>query len=215
MSNLQTQLPTDTWIKTTWDEYLRIIEDTQLSKAKCYYHDDKLRIEMTPIGNDHASDHTVIMLAVNLYAIFQNVDFNGKDNCSYRKTGKKEAQPDASYYIGKNANVITYGTSIVDLDNYPPPSLIIEVANTSLADDKGEKRILYEDLGVSEYWIVDVQNTQVIAFAVADGGSKRISESQVLPGLKIVLLNKALERSRNMNQRQVGAWLMEQFQQIS
>ena len=87
----------------------------------------------------------------------------------------------------------------------------IEIANTSLADDKGEKRILYEDLGVSEYWIVDVQNPQVIAFAVADGGSKRIDESQVLPGLKLALLNEALIRSRNMNQRQVGAWLMEQF----
>jgi Uma2 family endonuclease len=215
MSNLQTQLLTDTWIKTTWDEYLRIIEEPELSKAKCYYHDGKLRIEMTPIGNDHASDHTVIMLAVNLYALFNSIDFNGKDNCSYRKMGKKEAQPDASYYIGKNANAIPYGTSIVDLNNYSPPSLVIEVANSSLADDKGEKRILYEDLGVSEYWIVDVQNTQVIAFAVADGGSKRISESQVLPGLKIVLLNEALERSRNMNQRQVGAWLIKQFQQIN
>jgi hypothetical protein len=52
----------------------------------------------------------------------------------------------------------------------------------------------------------------VIAFAVADGGSKRIDSSQVLPGLKIALLNEALIRSRNTNQRQVGAWLIEQFQ---
>jgi Uma2 family endonuclease len=212
VSNLQTQLPTDTWVKTTWDEYLQVIEQPQLAKAKCYYHNGKCRIEMTPIGNDHASDHTVIMLAVHLYAIFKSIDFNGKDNCSYRKTGQREAQPDASYYIGENANAINYGTSIINLDIYPPPHLVIEIANTSLADDKGEKRILYEDLGVSEYWIVDVQNPQVIVFAVADGGSKRIDESQVLPGLKVALLNEALIRSRNMNQRQVGAWLMEQFQ---
>jgi Uma2 family endonuclease len=212
MSNLQTQLPTDTWVKTTWEEYLQIIEEPELAKAKCYYHNGKLRIEMTPIGNDHARDHTVIMLAVNLYAIFKGIDFNGMDNCSYRKTGYREAQPDASYYLKENANVIPYGTSIIELDNYPPPDLVIEVANTSLADDKGEKRILYEDLGVAEYWIVDVQNQKVIAFAVADGGSKRISESQVLPGLKIALLNEALVHSRNMNQRQVGNWLMQQFQ---
>jgi Uma2 family endonuclease len=87
------------------------------------------------------------------------------------------------------------------------------VANTSLSDDKGEKRILYEELGISEYWIIDVQNVQVIAFAVADGGSKRITESQVLPGLSISLLNEAFQRTRQMNQRLVGAWLMEQFQQ--
>ena len=89
---------------------------------------------------------------------------------------------------------------------------MIEVANTSLSDDKGEKRILYEALGVSEYWIIDVKNVQLIAFAVADGGSKRISESQVLPGLTISLLNQAFQRTRQMNQRLVGAWLMEQFQ---
>jgi Uma2 family endonuclease len=212
MSNSQTQLPLDTWVKTTWDEYLQVIEQPQLAKAKCYYHNGQSRIEMTPIGNDHASDRTVVMLAVNLYAIDKGIDFNGKDNCSYRKTGVREAQPDASYYIGENANAINYGTSIVNLDIYPPPDLVIEVANTSLADDKGEKRILYEDLGVSEYWIVDVQQPQVIAFAVADGGSKRIDTSQVLPGLKIGLLDEALVLSRNTNQRQVSVWLMEHFQ---
>ncbi|MEH2418143.1 Uma2 family endonuclease [Nostoc sp.] len=32
------------------------------------------------------------------------------------------------------------------------------VANTSFADDQGKKRLLYEDLGVKEYWILNVQN---------------------------------------------------------
>ncbi len=39
----------------------------------------------------------------------------------------------------------------IDLDIYPPPTLVIEVANTSLADDQGEKRLLYEAMNVSEY----------------------------------------------------------------
>jgi len=59
-----------------------------------------------------------------------------------------EAQPDASYYIGENADIVPWGTSIIDLDIYSPPDLVIEVANTSLPDDKGEKRLLYEDLRV-------------------------------------------------------------------
>ncbi|MEA5505202.1 Uma2 family endonuclease [Halotia wernerae UHCC 0503] len=89
---------------------------------------------------------------------------------------------------------------------------VIEIANTSLADDKGEKRLLYEDLGVTEYWIVDVRNVQVMAFAVENQGSRRITESQVLPGLAISLLNDALRRTRQMNQGQVCAWLLTQFQ---
>jgi Uma2 family endonuclease len=92
------------------------------------------------------------------------------------------------------------------------PNLVIEVASSSLADDKGEKRLLYEDLAVAEYWIVDVQNVQVIAFAIENGGSRRITQSQVLPGLAISLLNEAFRLTRQTDQSQVIAWLLSQFQ---
>lgn len=213
MSELQIQLVTDTWIAVTWDEYIQIIENPAYEKAKGYYHNGHIRIEMPPIGNDHASDHTIILFAVNLFASIKGIALNGKDNCTYRKIGFSEAQPDVSYYIGENADVIPYGTSIIDLDIYPPPDLVIEVANTSLADDQGKKRLLYEDLGVKEYWILNVQNVQVMAFAIENQGSRRITESQVLPGLTISLLNDALRRTRQINQSQVGAWLLTQFQQ--
>lgn len=116
------------------------------------------------------------------------------------------------YHIGDRAQVIPWGTSIIDLDVCPPPDLVIEIANTSLADDKGEKRLLYEDLKVSEYWIVDVQHAEIIAFAIlSDSGSRQITQSQVLPGLTISLLEEALRRSRQVNQAQVGAWLLSQM----
>ena len=136
MSNLQTKILTDTWITATWSEYLQIIENLDEEKAKCYYHNQKYRIEMSPLGHDHGSDHAVIMLAVNLFAIFKNIDFKGIDNSTYRKLGLKDAQPDASYYLGKNADLIPYRTSIIDLEKYPPPDLVIEVANSSLSDYK-------------------------------------------------------------------------------
>ncbi len=72
---------------------------------------------------------------------------------------------------------------------------------------------MYEDLGVKEYWILNVQNMQVMAFVIENQGSRRTIESQVLPGLAISLLNDALRRTRQINQSQVGAWLLTQFQQ--
>ncbi|MGD1808028.1 Uma2 family endonuclease [Dapis sp. BLCC M126] len=212
MKTTQTQLPTDTWITATWQEYIQAIEDPSYEKAKIYYHKGKLRIEMSPLGNDHANDHLLLIAAITLFTTTKNIILNGKDNCTYRKTGYQATQPDISYYIGENADVIPWGTSIIDLDIYPPPNLVIEVANTSLADDKGEKRLLYEAMNVAEYWIVDVQNVEIIAFAVADGGSKRINQSQVLPGLAISLLEEALKRTRQTNQTQVYTWLLSQFQ---
>ncbi|NJO76787.1 MAG: Uma2 family endonuclease [Leptolyngbyaceae cyanobacterium RM1_406_9] len=212
MSNTQIKVQSDTWISATWDEYIRAVEDPAHASAKGYYRDGKLRIEMTPLGHDHASDNTVITFAVNLFCTVKEIPVNGLTNCTYRKIRVREAQPDVSYYIGENADVIPWGTSIINLETYPAPNLVIEVANSSLADDKGEKRLLYEDIGVSEYWIVDVQNVQIIALAIANRGSRRIEQSNVLPGLEISLLEEALQRTRQVNQSQVCAWLLQQFQ---
>jgi Uma2 family endonuclease len=66
---------------------------------------------------------------------------------------------------------------------------------------------------VQEYWIVDVQKVQVIAFAIENGGSRKITQSQVLPGLAISLVEEAFRRTRQMNHGRVGAWLLSQFQQ--
>lgn len=213
MSIPQIKTPTDTWVYATWDKYVRAIEDSTSKKAKGYYYNGKMRIEMPLVGSDHASDHTIIIYAVHLFAALKNIDLNGKDNCTCRKTGFNEAQPDVSYYIGKDADVIPWGTTIINLDRFPPPTLVIEVANTSLSDDKGEKRLLYEELGVAEYWIIDVQNVEVIAFAIENGGSRRITQSQVLPGLAISLLEEAFRRTRQMNHGKVSAWLLSQIGQ--
>jgi len=213
MRDLQTKLPTDTWVAATWNEYLQAIENPAYEKAKSYYYNGKMRIEMPPVGNDHSRDHSIVIYAVHLFASIKGIDLNGNDNCTYWKTGYNDAQPDASFYIGKNAEVILWGTSIIQLDIYPAPDLVIEVANTSVADDKGDKRLLYEELGVGEYWIIDVQNVQVIAFAVENGGSRKITQSQVLPGLAISLLQEGFRRTREMNHGRVGAWLLSQFQQ--
>lgn len=210
---MQTQLPTDTWVKATWDEYLQVIENPAFAKAKGYYHNGQMRVEMPPVGNDHASDHAIVIVAIGLFVVAKNLRISCKDNCTYRKTGFSDVQPDVSYYIGKNATTVPYGTSIIHLDIYSPPDLVIEVANSSLADDKGEKRLMYEDLGIAEYWIIDVQNAQVIAFAIENGGSRRITESQVLPGLAMSVLNEALRRTRKIDQGQVYTWLLSQFQQ--
>ena len=211
--NSKAVIAPDTWVIASWNEYIQMIEAPGLEKAKGYYYNGRMKIEMPPVGNDHASDQTIIIFAVNLFASIKGIPLNGKDNCTYRKTGIQEVQPDVSYYIGENADVVPYGTSIIDLNIYLRPDLAIEVANTSLADDKSEKRLLYEDVGVAEYWIIDVQNLQIIAFSIVEGGSRRITQSQVLPGLEISLLEAALRRTRQMNQSLVGSWLLNQFQQ--
>lgn len=212
MNTLVNKIPSDTWINASWDEYLQITGNPDYEKAQFYYYQEKLRIEMSPLGNDHASDHSMINYGINIFVAVKGIDLNGKDNCTYRKIGYQEAQPDLSYYIGATVDAVPYGTGVIDLDQYPAPTLVIEIANTSLADDQGSKRLLYEDLGVEEYWIVDVKGLKIIAFKIKNQGSSRIRRSQVLPGLEISLLEECLQRSRQNNHGKVGAWLLEQLQ---
>jgi Uma2 family endonuclease len=213
MSETQTQLPTDTGICASWQEYEQAIANLLNEKGKSYYYKGHMRLEMPPVSFDHGKDHVVIIFAVTLFAALKGILATGLDTTTFRKTGVQDCQPDVAYYLRERAQAIPAGTGIVNLDRYPAPDLVIEIAKTSLLDDLGTKRSLYEELGVAEYWVVDVQNAQIIAYAIADQGSKRIQESQVLPGLAMSTLEEALRRSREINQSEVGTWLLSQFQQ--
>ncbi len=66
-------------------------------------------------------------------------------------------------------------------------------------------------LGVGEYWVVNVVERQVIAFAVADHRSGEIQASEVLPGLEIALVEQALTRSQSEDDSTLMRWLMATF----
>lgn len=47
---------------------------------------------------------------------------------------------------------------------------LIEYANTTLAKDLGEKKQIYAEAGIQEYWISDLKNARLIVFrAIVDG----------------------------------------------
>jgi Uma2 family endonuclease len=212
MNTIQTKPPLDTWISATWEEYITAAENVELEKTKSYYHDGEFRIEMTPVGPDHAYDNGIIVILINLFSIKKNLPTKLLLNCSYRKTGIRECQPDISYYIGQNVQLAPQGSSVVDIDNNSPPDLVIEIANTSVTDDLGEKRLLYEEIGIKEYWVVNVSKAQIIAFQMLnDRGSQRINQSQILPELDISLIETALKRSRQQDNTQVASWFISQI----
>lgn len=212
MNTIQTKPPLDTWITATWEEYITAVENVELEKTKSYYHNEEFRIEMTPVGPDHAYDNGIIVILINLFSIKKNLPTKLLLNCSYRKTGIRECQPDISYYIDKNVPLAPQGSSVVDLDSNHPPDLVIEIANTSVTDDLGKKRLLYEEIRVKEYWVVDVAKSQIIAFQILnDKGSQRINQSQILPELNISLIETALKRSRQQNNTEVATWFMSQI----
>jgi Uma2 family endonuclease len=202
---------TDTWVPATWEEFLAIVDRPELEKARCYYDDGWMRIETMPIGFAHGRDNSLLASVVTLYGTLKNLSFLSLTNCSFRKARERECQPDLAFYIGTELPTIPRSNSPVDVNLYGPPTSAIEISSTTLSDDLGQKRLLYERLGVQEYWVVNVEAATVIAFAIADGGSRQIQVSAVLPDLPIAVIEEALRRSQTEDDGALNHWLLQQF----
>jgi Uma2 family endonuclease len=157
---------------------------------------------------------------VSLYGTLKDLPFLSITNGSFRKVGERECQPGLAFYIGAELPHIPRSNSPVDVNRYGPPALAIEVSASTLSDDLGQKRLLYERLGIQEYWVLNVEAATVIAFAmlpleqldgITHGGSRQIQVSAVLPGLSMAIVEEVLQRSQTEDDGAINRWLLQQF----
>jgi Uma2 family endonuclease len=204
-------LLTDTWVPATWEEFMSLSERPGLEQARCYFDDGWMRIETMPVGSAHGQDNSILAAVISLYGALRDLNYVSFTNSSFRKAGERECQPDLAYYIGANVKRPPKNNQPVDVNLYSAPTLAIEISATTLSDDLGQKRLLYERLGVEEYWVVNVEAATVIAFAIANGGSRQIQVSAVLPDLQISVIEEALRRSQTDDDGTLNRWLLQQF----
>jgi Uma2 family endonuclease len=144
-----------------------------------------------------------------LYGMMQNLRIVGFTNGSFYKPGVRGCQPDMAFYVGADFQIPPQDNAPIDVNVFGPPTLAIEISGSTFKDDLGAKRLLYERLGVAEYWVVNVTEQKVIAFEVRDRHSGEISTSTVLPGLEIALVEEVLRRSQTEDDSTLLRWLME------
>ncbi|MFB2834121.1 Uma2 family endonuclease [Floridanema evergladense] len=204
---------TDTWVKATWEEFLELADNPEYEKARFYYNQGYMRIEMAALGSRHGRQNSVIAYLIILFAALMNLEIVQLTNTSFKKASLREFQPDLAFYIGINLKTPPQTNSPVDLDEYDPPTLVVEISATSVGDDLGRKRLIYERAGVREYWVVDANLREAIAFSISERRSGEIEESLVLPGLSLALVNETLQRSQTEDDTTIMRWLMQIFNQ--
>jgi Uma2 family endonuclease len=203
-----TTVPTEVWLDTEWEDFLTFADDPKLSSGRFYYDRGYMRIEMAPLGSAHGQDNTIISTVINLYAAIKAIPIKGLTNTTFRKPKIHEAQPDLAFYVGEKFTLLPRTNSPVNLNELEPPTLVVEIAASSLEDDKERKRQLYQRMGVSEYWVVDVNAGQVIAVSLSATNATEIRNSQVLPGLSMTLVEEALQRSHIEDDGAISRWLL-------
>jgi Uma2 family endonuclease len=208
-----TTVQTDTWIKATWEDFLTFADDPTLVSGRFYYDDGFMRIEMSPLGAAHGQDNSILSSIIVLYAALKGIPIKELTNTSFRKVSIRESQPDIAFYIGQDVQPLPRNNSPINLNEIDPPTLVVEVAASSLEDDTDRKQKLYQKLGVKEYWVLNVEKTQVIASALSPTNIKSIRVSNVLPGLDLALVEEALQRSQTEDDGAIIRWLISKFSQ--
>jgi Uma2 family endonuclease len=206
-SVLQT-VPLETWIKAAWEDFLTFADDPTLVSGRFYYDQGYMRIELSPLGSAHGQDNSILSTVIVLYAALKDIPIKELTNTSFRKAGVREAQPDIAFYIGENLTFPPRNNAPINLNELNPPSLVVEIAASSLEDDGDRKKTLYQRLGVEEYWVVHVSAGKVTAISLSSAEKTTIRESQVLPGLEIALVEEALRRSQSEDDGAIGRWLL-------
>jgi Uma2 family endonuclease len=137
--------------RLTLDEYDRMIERAVFQRdRRIELIHGELR-EMSPIGDPHRD--AVNVLTNDWFAAQSTADFRAKVTVQIQSPIRLPAQasspiPDMSWIAKRAAGAVSGGGDEV--------FLVIEVADSSLDDDRGEKAQLYTEAEIPDYWIVNV-----------------------------------------------------------
>lgn len=123
-------------------------------------------VEMSPIG----TEHSYIIDLLNNWSVRVTMDHSiwvRVQNPIRIPVSDSEPEPDVVWAARKNY-----------ADRHPEPQevlLVIEVAESSLAFDRGDKLAVYAEAGIQEYWVVNLIDRQIEVHRDPSGKTYRTS----------------------------------------
>lgn len=212
----QTALSTSApkWELATWEDYLRYRDDPNPEIVRLFFNGNYLFVDMGNEGINHASVARLFaMLFAFWFTHFSDRTASDLGGCLIEKPKKRAASPDLVLYIGEGVPQWQPGESrYIDLNKWRVPDLVGEISDTTLATDLDEKKKIYADLEIPEYWVIDVLGRRVIAFRLqSDGIYQQIYQSVALHNLPIALLEQTLQRLTEGTNISAANWFNQQI----
>jgi Uma2 family endonuclease len=216
----KTVLPTDIpqWQPATWEDYLRYRDDQTPERVRLFFNGEYLLVDMGSEGINHASISDLFtMLFFIWFSRFAEQTASSLGRCLLEKAKKRAAAPDLVLYIGGGAPQWQEGEPRrINLNQWRVPDLVGEISDTTLAADLDEKKKLYADLEIPEYWVIDVLGKRVMVFQLlSDGRYQQCVESVALNGLPISLLEQTLEHLSERTNISAANWFAQQIANLN
>lgn len=193
----QTVINFPQWQIATWEDYVNYRDHPDSERVRLFFNGTHLLIDMGNEGINHANiDNLFAMLFFIWFSRFSEMTASVLGGCVLEKTKMRSAAPDLVLYLGENIPQWQEGEPRrIDLNQWRVPDLVGEISDTTLATDLDEKKKLYADLEIPEYWVIDVKGKQVFAFRLQpDKTYQQIATSIALKDLPIVLLEETLQQ---------------------
>lgn len=202
------------WKAATWEDYLSYRDNPNTETLKLFFYRNKLFAEMGTEGINHATICDLFTLVFGFW-FSQNPEqiFSSLGRCLLEKPPQQAAAPDLVLYLGEDFPRWQSGQRrYINLNEWQVPNLVGEIADTTLATDLDEKKHLYAELGIPEYWVIDVRGQRVFAFQLQSNGVyQECEQSLVLAGLPIDLLNQTLSRLNDGTNGSAAIWFAQQI----
>jgi Uma2 family endonuclease len=212
-----------TWHNATWDDYVALRDDESIEFKKISFHKTAqttgwLWVDMSTEGIEHARFNNLMTMIFACWAfLYPETPIESLGGCLMDLSESHGCSPDLVLYSGDEIPTWKIGEPRrIDLTRHRRPDLVGEISDTSLRQDLKEQKHLYETLGICEYWVIDVQNYQILAFRLNEAGTyEPCSESQVLPGLPIALLSQTIAKLKTLTNTAAANWFREQLTTLS
>ena len=204
------------WQPATWEDYLEYRDAPTTERMRLFFNANYLFVDMGSEGINHASfDNLFAMLLAFWFTRFGQTA-SSLGGCLIEKPNKQAASPDIVLYIGEGIPQWQPGEPRrIDLNQWRVPDLVGEVSDTTLATDLDEKKQLYAELGIPEYWVIDVQGKRVLAFRLQEHRYQQCTYSVALDKLPISLLEQTLERLSEGTNISAASWFAQQIASLN
>ncbi|MEN9216652.1 MAG: Uma2 family endonuclease [Gloeomargarita sp. HHBFW_bins_162] len=204
-----------TWQSATWEDYENIRDDASLERVQLFFYDQQLWVENMGWEGIVHSEVRELLSAILVLWLMQHPELKSKilGSCLMEKPGLQAAAPDIALYLGENLPQYQPGASrSIDLNQYQVPNLVVEISDTTLDSDLDQKKHLYAELGIPEYWVIDAQGGQVFIFVLQEQKYLKVEDSSTLTGFTSTLLSQTIAQLKIGTNTSAASWF---FQQLS
>ncbi len=206
---IQEKLESSVILKSiSWSLFVKILEEIDQDRNTRLSYNEGF-FEIIALGGVRERNNRFIESLICNLATELNYNLKTMGSLTLKKDAvKKAVEPDSCYYI--NNELLVRNKQNIDLNNDPPPDLVLEIYLDKYSLDKLP---IYADLLIPEVWQYDLNTLNV--YVLSEGKYNQVEQSLIFPQIDIKQIHRFVKESLNLGEmetlRQFRQWIKSQI----